>query len=363
MLSILLLMSVWVPASVPEVAMDPALVLESIPEDSEEFLRWPGDVAIDENGRIMVLDLTSNTIFAWDGKGKYLGRFGKMGQGPGEFNFRGNVGGSHGYISPVGSDIFIYAGGNKTVSVFDGDLAFKSVRPFQITSGRTELFRVLNDGTYLIFSSSYFADTPSRTVGTYTQDGALIKEFRQVPDETWHYSSENGQRRVVLHPYASSLYMAYNEVKNQVIVGDTAKPSFDILSPDGKTLKTVAFNLVRKDVTDEDKKEFEEQNWFKNQSFFKVEFPDKKAVYNKVLAFGSEGYLVFLESVNFRIVDGVFIDAKGNIKGKLNMQCGERGGLFGSRERIIAVTVNEDEEFMVQEMKPRIGKGEGFGGR
>ena len=336
------------------IEFETVLTLENIPENAEDFLRSPNDIAIDERGNFYILDLVSATIFRWDHEGKFKGKLGKKGDGPGEFTFFSNVGGPQGYVSAGSNELYVYDGAKKTVSIFSYDGTFKSAIPFQTARGRTEIFRVLKNNDFLIFNSSYFSETPYRRVGAYNRDGSLIRQFGEVEDKTWYYSSKNGRRQVVLRPYATSLFMGYNGVRDQILMGDSSKTSFDILDHRGELIKTVSFKWVRQELTKEDRQEFQEQNWFKNQNFFTVDFPEEKAFYTHIYPVGDRGYLVFLQSVSYNDCNGIMIDPEGAVLGKFDLHCGLGGGLFGVREQVVAITTNEDDEFQVQVLRPKI---------
>ena len=334
-----------------------AVAFEPVPEDAEEFLRSPADVAFDEKGRVYLLDIGATSVFVWNEDGSYVGRVGRRGQGPGEFSFRANFGGSQGFISVAGEQIYVYDGGNKNVLVFGLDLAYVRSFPLQIANGRMDRFRVMTDGNLFIFHSSFFADEPYRRVAIYSQAGEERATVRQVADTTWYYTSENGQQRVTLIPYSTTLFAEYLPAVNQIVMGDTGTDRFNLLAADGSPLREVPFKVARREVTEADEADYREQEWFKNQQFFKVEFPEMRPYYNQLIHLGGRGYLMYVQTVNGRRCDGFWLNREGAVKGRFHRDMGQRGGLYGVGEKIVGVSTDEDGEFSVGFLDPVLKSG------
>ncbi len=324
--------------------------LEPIPEDAEMFLQNPSDLAVDSRGFIYVLDFSAQTVFVWDNNGKYQRTIGKPGKGPGEFTFMG-TGGPQGYLNMVKDEIVVYDGATRTVSLFDRNYEFKQAAAFNFSFGRVETFRALQDGNYLISFSKWSAEAPSQSVASYNREGKPVAEFVEIPDKTWKPGSEGGQNRVVINAYAPRLMTYYDEARNQVIVGDTGAPSFDVFSLDGKPIKTVKVGLVKQEVSQEDKDEYNEIQWLKNP-FFKISFPDYKAYYTQIAPLADVGYFVFTISPFYRNVEGLVVDAEGKTLRRVKLQCGASGSLMGARGRLFGVFTDEYGEYSIRELKP-----------
>jgi hypothetical protein len=61
------------------------------PEDENYMFNFPISAAEDEDGNVFILDLKESCIKKFDDKGKYLTRFGRPGQGPGELDNPGTI--------------------------------------------------------------------------------------------------------------------------------------------------------------------------------------------------------------------------------------------------------------------------------
>ncbi|MCB1051445.1 MAG: 6-bladed beta-propeller [Acidobacteria bacterium] len=329
---------------------DVALTLEPVPDTAESYLQNPGDICVDSLGRIHVLDLSAKTIFVWDAKGKFIGQYGSPGQGPGEFSFGGNMGGPQGYLADVGGTLFVYDGGPRMMSTFSKDLKFEKAESFLLESGRVNFLRRISADQTLVFYASFFSETPFERIAIYGSDMKPLKIFKEYPDETWHYTGSGNQRQVVLHIYGPSTAVALNQKTGEVIIGNSSKPSFDVFDMQGNLKQTVRVALSQKEVTKEDKDEWNENSWFKNQNFFKVEFPAEKAFYDQILPVGDRGYLVFLRSPNAVRCEGIYVDREGKTQKPFNLVCGNGGNMMGSMGRVFAVRLEEDE-MVIQELK------------
>lgn len=71
------------PSGEIEIARD----LSFTDNDDVFFGRMVDNIAVDDSGRVFIADLEENTVHTFDSDGSYLRRFGRSGQGPGEFEF------------------------------------------------------------------------------------------------------------------------------------------------------------------------------------------------------------------------------------------------------------------------------------
>lgn len=61
------------------------------PKDENYMFNFPISVAVDEEGNIFILDAREYCVKKFSADGKYILRFGRLGQGPGEFEFPGAI--------------------------------------------------------------------------------------------------------------------------------------------------------------------------------------------------------------------------------------------------------------------------------
>ncbi len=319
--------------------------------NSGVFLQGPGDLTLDDQGRLHVLDLVARNVLVWDKQGKYLGAYGKPGQGPGELQISGSMGGPQGYITALGDSIYIFDGGARRLSLFKNDLTFREAVPFNVEGGRVEVFRPLGKDAFLVFNSSYFSEVPFRRVAIFNRAKTSEKLVTKVPDMTWRYSGSGSDRKVELQAYAPSLQISVNQATGKMAIGDGSKSTFDIYDLQGKKLKSVDVKLPRKEVTKEAKEEFKAQDWIKQSNgFFTSTFPERRAFYDRIFAIGKDRYLLCLASPVYANMDGYMVNEAGQTLGRFTYTCGEAGGLYASRGRLFACRTNEDGEFTVEEL-------------
>lgn len=334
---------------------------EPIPDDEDTFLQRPGDVALDDQGRLHVMDLLGKTVLVWGKDGKYATQYGKPGEGPGEFQIMGNSGGPQGYVDAVGDTIYVYDGGARRLNLFNMDLSFRKATNLKVEGGRVEAFWPLGEERYLIFNSSYFSDTPFQRAALYKGE-TVEKVLTKVKDQSWHYVTSGGNRRVEIYAFAPQLRMAVNQKDGLLVLGHSEKPQFDVFDYQGKLLKTVKAKMTQQEVTQDLIDEYEEQPFIKNNNFFTAAYPEKRSFYERILSLEGDRYLAYLISPFYNNVEGYLIDGSGKMLGRFTYACGEGGQLFASRGKLFAATTNEDGDYILQEMRIGSTKGEHPGG-
>lgn len=322
----------------------------ALPEDADLFLQRPGDVSIDDRGRLHVLDLVAKTVMVWDADGQFLRTYGKPGQGPGELQIQGNSGGPQGYVHAESDTFYVYDGGARRLNLFNPDFSFRASVNLQIEGGRVEAFWPLGDTRYLIFNSSYFSDTPFQRAALFKGD-TLEKELLKVKDQTWHYVTSGGSRRVEIYAYAPQLRMSVDHAAGRLVLGHSEKPAFTVFDFEGKELKTVTMKLLRQDVTPELKEEFDETPLIKNSDFFTAAYPDQRSFYEGLLVLEGDRYLVYLNSPLYHHLEGYLVDGSGTALGRFTYELGEGGALYASRGRLFAATTDEDGEYALLELR------------
>lgn len=326
------------------------LTLDPVPLDHENYVQGISDLAFDDAGQIYMLDMNSKCIFVWNKDGSFKTSFGKEGQGPGEFNFRSAMGGNQGQISLIGEDLYIYDGGNRTISRFGPDHQFIETVKFMIPNGRAEVLRMLSPEKLVMFNSSYTAEVPFRQIAMWDKTGEELHTFVKAPDQTWRYGANRSS--VVLFFYAPSLYLHYNRKAEQLIIGNSSSPKFEIYDLDANLVHTVEMPLVRKELTDQDRQEIEDMEWLKRSNFFSAELPDEHAFWDRVLPVGKDLFLVYLNSPRENRINGYLVNKEGKLNGRFNMNLGPTGGLFGDRGRLVRISTNEDGDFIMEEIEP-----------
>jgi len=328
----------------------PALTLQTVPEE-HGFLERPGDVAVDENGDIYVLDLEARKIYIWDNKGVFKSAFGKKGQGPGEFMFAAQVGGSQGFISITPKTLYVFDGANRALNRFDREFAFKGSEPIRFFSGGSvENLKAINPDRFLVFYSNYFADVPHRIAAIYDGEAELVKEIAELEEKTWHYYEKGGQRKVMIHGFAPDYRIVYNEANGEVLLLDGGKPGFDVYDLNGVKQRSVEMRITRKPITKADIEEHDSRNIFKDQDFFTASYEDYKAYYDYVLPIGLDRYLVYTQSPVYRNLEGIIVDSEGKTQSKFEFSCGEGGSLRGSRGKVFAMHLDDMDELSIVQL-------------
>jgi len=314
------------------------------PEDNEVYLEQPGDIMVDLQDRIHVLDMSAKTIHVWNADRTYVGNYGSPGEGPGELSFEAPMGGPQGYLGEVDGNAYVYDGGARKIHIFDENLQFVRSMVFNIPAGKLEEVAFIEADRTLAFYSSYLSETPYRRVVLLKDPETEIAELAKAPDDTWYYRGSDANRTIVLRVYGAQFIVGYDELRREVLVGHSSEPRFDVFDLEGKKTKTVAMDLARRELTKEDRAEFTDSRWFKNQSGFDVDFPDQWPYYDLILPFGKRGYLVSTFSpVDIRL-QGMFVDLEGNSLAPFRYTCGSGGGIYAKRGRLFIISIPEGED-------------------
>ena len=329
------------------VNLKPILNLEPIPTEKEQYLQFTLHVEIDFSGNFYIPDYPSGKIFFWDQTGKFQGSFGQKGEGPGEFTFAASLGGPRGYIYFVEDRIYVYDGGNRTLSEFDENRRFIQRIILQGLGGMINNCQVPAKNRFVFYDSYFCEDTACRRIDIYNGKGIVSKEIIHDPDKTW--SRDEAHNRVNLYIFEPTLAMDYSSLRKELAYAQTSQPYLNIMDDQGTLKRKIKLEIPKVMVQREDIDEFHAQDWMKGNAGIKAIFPTEKAYFDRILTL-KEGYLVFHMSPLYRKTRGYLLDFEGKMQGKFSIDCGEGGGLYDPRDRLIAVVVDDQGDFQIQEM-------------
>lgn len=305
-------------------------VFEPIPEETEIYLQSVHDITTAPNGETFVLDGESGRIHIWDPAGGYVRSFGNKGEGPGEFNFRNN---SNALVYRDNT-LFVFDSETGRVTIFDE--AGTYLRAFYMDMGRktVPLFDVVDAQTILANNTAW--EGALRRFATYNTEGKLTKTLHQIDDETWRYTEENGQRKVILIIYETTVITGFDDTRGEVLIGDNAGTKVQISDLQGKPLRELSLALVRHELTREIRRSWEEMPWFKQQSFYKLQFPERLPTYNRIVSF-DEGFAFYMEVYGERESRGIVTDKNGKTLRHFHTFFGEGGGIYGTNGALYTV--------------------------
>lgn len=155
--------------------------------DERYQLYRPSDVAVDNDGNILILDSGNYQIKKFDTAGHYLGSFGKKGNGPGEF-----LGATRLDVCP-GGDILINDLAIRALNIFDSGghfikrLNVEGLSPAQILALRSGEIAVFHVRTS---PSEKQGQTPS-LISVLDKDGTILRKFaaarkyEDIPTNFW----------------------------------------------------------------------------------------------------------------------------------------------------------------------------------
>lgn len=335
-------------------SVTPVLKLQAVPEENEDFLQGPSDICFSADGQVFVLDTTAKRVFVWDENGHFRKTFGREGSAPGEFVFNGRRGRGPGlgFIGTLGPDLYIFDGAKQEISVFDAaEYQFKQAIPYSMSRGRAMGFAPISADTFLVYRRAIKETGMTVSAALFDRETKPLVTLAENAVTDFKISGERRERRFHRLAFAPVTVVHYDAATETIVVGDGESASFTLFDKQGKNQKKLSFKIPRKEVTKEDIAEFNSQESIQNNNRVTVSFPEYKAFYDQILAVGREGYLVFTASPVRKLLDGWLIDNQGNVKGRFSYECGENGGLFGDRGRLLAVRTDEDGDYSMEELR------------
>lgn len=346
-LALLFPLSLWA----GNLAVQPKLEFESVPDDLDYFIQQPTSCDVDDDGNCYILDLGASVIFVWNSDGSFSHTIGKPGEGPGELSFMARGGGPQGYVGAHGKSVYVYNGSKRNLEVFNRAGEYQRSIALDIRGGRTGSFYVTSNSEFLIYQQSFMRETPQREVILFNPEGKDPKVITSIEDTSFkREGSGNGRpTAIVIKAYAPTLFMTYNASANQIVTAATGKPEFQVKTLGKDDNQTVKVALHQRETTDFDRTEFGELNFIKNSTFFKPEYPEKMPFFSRILFYGDK-FLVFNESPFTHKVEGYLVDNKGTMHGRIDLTCGQGGSLMGSHGRIIAAFVDDEGDVSIKEL-------------
>lgn len=327
-----------------------AVSLAPVDDESDFFMEEPVAFDYDASGNFYILDSGAKTIFTWDKQGQFKGTIGKPGQGPGELVISGRGPGG-GFINTVGDRLFLMDARKKKIIVFN-EGTFEKELPIRLARGRILNWSVMDEDRYLFHWRRRGDDNFINEMVIVDGEGKALETLESQPDDSFQMKRQNGRRSFKIKAFNPTLVSYYDRTTGDLLVGNSGEPSFKVIGKDKKS-RTIKVPLSRLEVDQDVKNEFAEQ--FTSRRFKpQIEFPDKKAFYTHLISLGDKGFLVYDQSPFYRNINGVHLAKDGSVVGRFNMELGEQGALMASRDKIMCVSMDEDDEFTLRELN--IGK-------
>lgn len=330
--------------------LKPTLTFEEV-DDAEFFLQNPFGAVFDEAGNLYILDFGANVVFKWSKDGTFDRVIGKPGQGPGEFSFM-NFGGPQGYLATYGGHLFVLDGAQKRIMKFQPDGTYIDTVNVELPIGRVAGFWMTNSGQYLLSLSSFGKEVPTLEIVEVEPDGST-KTLYETPDKSFRREGSGGRpTAIVLKPYGPGLFVHFDQAAGVLIYGDPVVPVINVrdLAEGGET-REVKVQTIPRDVTQADRDEASETPWIKNNSFFKIEMPEKLSYFDQVMRLPDGRFFIFNISWHVQNVEGYILNSEGKPLKRVVYACGEGGGLYQSRGKIIAIHTDEEGDFRVEQVE------------
>jgi len=201
-------------------ALEEKLSIGDVEGKEEQMFKNIFDIAVDENENIYILDLNQRQIRVFDRKGKYLRNVGKLGQGPGEFQYPGQI-----IISP-NQEFVICDPIVRRLFFFSLDGVFRKDIPTW-TKGR--LLRVMLDS-----KGEIIGEVP--LIGE--KQGFSLRKFGPDFEELCTIATREREKIPILESLAPSIVWCLSE-SDEIIWGDSGKYEINIQDKNGKLVEKI----------------------------------------------------------------------------------------------------------------------------
>ena len=297
-----------------------------------------------------MVDFAAKVVFKWKQDGSFDRVIGKPGQGPGEFSFM-SFGGPQGYLATQGGFLYVLDGAQKRIMKFDPDGTYTETLNVSLPTGRIAGFWMTNSGTFLLSQANFVKEVPTLEIVEVDATGAT-KIIYETPDKSFEREGEGARpTAIVLKVFGPGLFVRYDQLADALIYGNPVEPKFSVRYLNkGTETKEIEVYTNPRDVTQADIDEAKETAWIKNNNFFKVELPEKLSYFDQIMMLPGGRFFIFNQSWHLQNVEGYILDAKGKPLKRVFYSCGEGGGLYQSRGKILSIHTNEDGDFLVQEV-------------
>jgi hypothetical protein len=219
---------------------------------------------------------------------------------------------------------------------------------FSGNGGLAWFFAASGNERALIQQIRVFDENPRSEVLLFDTNFDKQSMLATAPDKLFVPQYADGKfQGYVINAYAPRQVSYADSSTNEIIVGNNIRPEFDIFDNNGKKLRTIKYDGVRREVTKEDRDEYKMQKfgWVLD-----LKFPDEHPYYDMIVPLTNGRYMVALFSPFFCRLRGIVINESGQSLGRFEYTLGENSGFYAVRGRVFAMMLNKEDDLMLQEI-------------
>ena len=294
--------------------------------NEETMLLDPRRLDIDQTGNIYIIDSKAVQIKVYDPQGNFIRAIGKRGQGPGEFQRPTNI------QITAQQNIFVCDPGSRRVIFFSLDGQFIK----ELSGSKMWMFSDAKvDPNGDIVGSHTIMDQEART--------ELIR-FNSNMEPLLTVTSVPIAKIPVFNPYFPFIYFGLTADGN-VLWGITTEYVFNVVNPEGKTIKKIIKNYDPEKLTKEDQERRAKEIWGEEgpSPDVRVEWPDNFPAFQDFVM-DEHGWLYVRPYTKEKVEKGVIydvFDADGRYVARVVLPDRAMAVKYGK-----LYTIEEDEEGM-----------------
>lgn len=303
----------------------------------------PIDAAIDDTGRVHVLDPVEHRVTTYDAEGQVVRLFGRKGEGPGEFLFDIP---EFSFIVTHGSRVLLCNEWGR-VWIFQDGVYERTVNLLQ-EGGRIYRVDAAADGSLAVGRRWFSKGENSYNFELVAPNYEQTREIGRFDVKRW----SGDDREWTLHAFYEPPFVWASSGSNEVLLGDPNESWWQVLGT-GASDKPKRFQgkLPRERVNDEHKRLLMESPWMSRPNV-KVQYDtDFLPPFREVVRYG-EGFL----ALNRFPYTGRYaihvLDGSGALLDTVELDLGPEGVLCVDRGRLIAVD-STSGDFTIRELTIR----------
>ena len=303
------------------------------------YLERPARVIRGEAGRWYVLDSEAKCLFVWDKTGRFLKRLGRMGKGPGEFEF-GNVHLCH--LAFDGEMVVVIDGRARRRHRFR-NMEYVDSKPFIDKHGLIYFYRILANKKVLMRTESYRDNPPEMTIFLTDQNYGAEKVLYRCEITYFRHNADLGWDYV---PFSRNPVIFADFFEDYFMLGNGVEPRLAVYNLEGRVIQNITLEIKPRAISSAEKQAvISETPWIRKPN--RVFWPEQRELYSAILPL-SHDILFVARAFQGHYDGGLYRNGKKT--NTMVWQGGLRGGLFFSGGQLIAVS-NAEEDIKIWQMR------------
>ena len=249
-------------------------------ENRKDIFNWIDRIVVAQDDSLYALDGEKCSVYHFDKNGVFLGKFGKKGEGPGDFKRPSDL-----YCDAKGN---IYVLDETRISVFNA--AGENNRQIKLQKSGDE-FSVVPDGGFIVSGTDYSEKNSEYVVEKYDERFNKYKELFRVFAKK-NTQRQVGKKRITYHlDHVYQPQIAFDKtISGCCIFGHTLEYALNIVDKSGKVNKIIKKEEKPAAISEREKSKIYdrfasrmEKSWSKEILREALQFPAHRPFFNRII--------------------------------------------------------------------------------